>query len=55
MGGCSGSRWHWEKEVTVRIPWHLGACIGRHKKVLGVLKTLWYSHSEKCNPGLLVF
>lgn len=40
--------------MTVRIWWHLGACIGRHKKVLGVLKTLRYSHDEKCNPGLLV-
>lgn len=25
------------------------------KKELDILKTLWYSHNGKCNPGLLLF
>lgn len=33
-----------EKEVTVRIQWHLGVCIGRHKKRVGYSKnTLVFS------------
>lgn len=29
--------------------------VDRQAEVLGILKTLWYSHNKKCNPGLLVF
>lgn len=36
--GVLGAGGFGRKEVTVRIPWHLGACIGRHKKSVGYSK-----------------